>query len=86
MKLHPRYNILKTHITCNTVGYMLWLNFYPRFKFSFLFVLCMVMYDSVSETEESKILTKDKIEPQHIYLRVEFNLIRIQRLLHEGKP
>ena len=43
--------------------------FYPRFKFSFLLFLGMVMYDnnlmmSLKQKEE-KIWTKDKIEPQH---------------------
>ena len=31
------------------------------------FVFGMVMYDNEFETKESKISTKDKIEPQHVY-------------------
>ena len=40
--------------------------FYPWFKFYFPLFLGMVMYDNEFETKENKILTKDKIEPQHI--------------------
>ena len=39
--------------------------FYPWLK-SVLLFLCMVMYDDDFETKENKILTKDKIEPQHL--------------------
>ena len=38
-----------------------WINFY------LLLVLGKVLYDNEFETKESKILTKDKIEPQHMH-------------------
>ena len=44
--------------------------FYPRFKFYFLLFLGMVIYDNEFETKENKIQTKDKIEPQHIYIYI----------------
>ena len=47
--------------------YMLWFNIkYPWFKFYFPLFLGMVMYDNEFKTKESKIQTKDRIEPQHI--------------------
>ena len=44
--------------------------FYPWFKFFFLLFLGMVICDNEFETEENKISTKDKIEPQHIHTYV----------------
>ena len=43
---------------------MLWLNFILGLSFIFFFG-GMVMYGNEFETKESKIQTKDKIEPQH---------------------
>ena len=39
--------------------------FYPWFKFYFLLLWGIVMYDCEFETKENKISTKDNIEPQH---------------------
>ena len=44
---------------------MLWFKFILSSIF-FYFVLGIVMYDNEFETKESKIWTKDKIEPQNI--------------------
>ena len=44
---------------------------YPWFKFSFLLFLGIVMYDNEFETKENNILTKDKIESQHLYITLE---------------
>ena len=41
--------------------------FYPCFKFYFPLFLGTVMYDNEFKTKESKIQTKDRIEPQHIH-------------------
>ena len=41
--------------------------FNPWFKVSFLLFLGMVMYDNEFETQEKKIETKDKIEPQNMH-------------------
>ena len=49
---------------------MLWFNFILGLNF-FLLFLGMVMYDNEFETKEYKIQTKDKIEPQHIYVSAE---------------
>ena len=48
-----------------TVNVCVVVQFYPWFKFSFLLFLGMVMNHNDFETKESKILTKNKIEPQH---------------------
>ena len=48
---------------CNNV--YLVVQFCPWFQFYFLLYLGMVMSDTEFQTKESKILTKDKIEPQH---------------------
>ena len=48
---------------CNNVYVVV--QFYPWFKFYFLLYLGMVISDTEFQTEESTILTKDKIEPQH---------------------
>ena len=42
--------------------------FCPWFKFYFLLFLGMVIYDNEFETTKNKIQTKDKTEPQHIWL------------------
>ena len=55
------YRIKMNH--CNNVYVVV--QFYPWFKFYFLLYLGMVKSDTEFQTEESTILTKDKIEPQH---------------------
>ena len=55
------YRIKVNH--CNNVYVVV--QFYPWFKFYLLLYLGMVMSDTEFQTKESKILTKDKIEPQH---------------------
>ena len=54
--------------------------FYPWFKFSFLLFLGMVMYDNEFETKEYKIQTKDKIEPQHIYVYINIRFLALNRI------
>ena len=48
--------------------------FYPWLKFYFPLFLGMVIYDNEFKTTENKILTKDKIEPQLIYLKTNWIL------------
>ena len=48
-------------------AYYVVVQFYPWFKFHFPLFWSMVMYDNECETKENNILTKDKIEPQHIH-------------------
>ncbi len=40
--------------------------FYPWFKFYFCLFSGMVMHDNEFKIKKNKILTKNKIEPQHI--------------------
>ena len=61
-----RYHLV-FNITCQHLYVYVVVKFYPWFKFYFLLFLGIVMYDDEFETKESKIWTKDKIEPQHIY-------------------
>ena len=49
--------------------------FYPWFKFYFLLLWGIVMYDSEFETKENKISTKDKIEPGITYYAKFFEVI-----------
>ena len=49
--------------------------FYPWFKFDFLLLWGIIMYDTEFETKENKISTKDKIEPQHTYYTKFFEVI-----------
>ena len=45
--------------------------FYPWFEFCFLLFLGMVIQDNEFETEKNKILTKGKIEPQHMHCGIQ---------------
>ena len=49
--------------------------FYPWFKFDFLLLWGIIMYDTEFETKENKLSTKDKIEPQHTYYTKFFEVI-----------
>ena len=57
----PYVTVKMNHCECVCVV----VQFYPWFKFYFLLFLGMVMNHNDFETKESKILTKNKIEPQH---------------------
>ena len=48
---------------------------YLWFKFSFLLLWGIIMYDTEFETKENKISTEDKIEPQHTYYTKFFEVI-----------
>ena len=48
---------------------MLWLDFYPRFKFSFLLFWGMVMHDNEFETKETNIKPKIKLN-HNIYRKL----------------
>ena len=58
---------------------MLWFNFILGLNF-FLLFLGMVMYDNEFETKEYKIQTKDKIEPQHIYVYINIRFLALNRI------
>ena len=58
---------------------MLWFNFILGLNF-FLLFLGMVMYDNEFETKEYKIRTKDKIEPQHIYVYINIRFLALNRI------
>ena len=58
---------------------MLWFNFILDLNF-FLLFLGMVMYDNEFETKEYKIQTKDKIEPQHIYVYINIRFLALNRI------
>ena len=73
---------LSQNIFCQSIDdvYVV-VQFYPWFKFYFPLFLGMVRYDNEFTTNENKIWTKDKIEPQQIYI-VHDIIIYMRWLLH----
>ena len=59
-----RIYVLSTKIVFVVVQFYLWFNFY------FLLLWGLVMYENEFKTRENRNLTKDKIEPHHISMKL----------------